>query len=138
MKSIFLEKPLEDRIKALEEHAVKVVPKFSWDKKLDETDLENFRIQFAEKNIELTHLQDDLKSYMQIAKAGMKPVQEDIHKLQTAIEHRELNIVETVYCLPDQIGGEMEYYNDEGLCVYSRPLRPEERQFTIRPSARTS
>lgn len=136
MKTICQEKSLEDRIKFLSDHAEKVVANFSWDKKLDEVDLEEFRVVFAEKNIELSDMQNDLASKIQIAKAEMKPIAQDIQKLQNAIKHREMNVVETVYLLADQSTGEMEYYNEEGLCVYTRPLRPEEKQFRIQPASK--
>lgn len=133
-KYFFQEDTPEQRIKNLADNAEKILNNFSWNKQLDETDMEEFRVKFSEKSIELTDMQNDLKAKTKIAKAEMKPVEQDVNVLQHAIKHRELNIVETVYMMPDQILNKMEYVNEEGLIVFSRPLRPEEKQFSIRRS----
>ncbi|AGO49152.1 hypothetical protein Phi39:1_gp37 [Cellulophaga phage phi39:1] len=121
---------LKDRKEILKQNAVKT-ENFTYPKALDELEISNLKSEMTKNYISLAKHDEAKKEFMVDHKANIKPLQSAVNiqmaKIRTQIEE----VTEEVFLLADHEAGLMGYYNATGKLVYSRPLMPEERQFSI-------
>lgn len=90
------------------------------------------REELAEISIKIHELEETKKNLMAEMKALLKEPTEIKHELLTVIKHKSEFRNGTLFYVDDQDDNRMYKFNDEGICVESRPLRKEERQTKIK------
>lgn len=121
--------PLE-RKKYLRDSAHKT-EKFTYPRPLDESEVTRLKDEFTQNAISLAKEEEKKAEFMVDWKAEVKPLKETMKGQMTRIRARIEEKTEEVFLLAEHGDGMMGYYNSEGLLVYSRPLMPDERQFSI-------
>ena len=64
-------------------------------------------------------------------KLRKKPLETEKQELLANIKSKSEYVLEDCYKFCDHEAQMVGYYNDQGILVYSRPMRPDERQRTI-------
>lgn len=94
-------------------------------------DLNEIKDRYVEKSIEFKKLADEKADSNALFKERMQPIQREISDLMEVIKNEFEEVNSVVYLLDDQDNNLMRYYLEDGQEVYSRPLRPDEKQLNI-------
>jgi hypothetical protein len=94
-------------------------------------ELEEMREKFIRKSVDLKQMADEKANILANFKLRMAPLQSDTKKLLQDIQNGFQDVDTEVYLLDDQDTGFMRYYTEDGEEVFSRPLRPDEKQLNI-------
>lgn len=94
-------------------------------------ELEEMKERFITKSVDLKQMEDEKAEMMIYFKERMNPLKKDIKELVGDIQNEFHEINTTVYLLDDQDDNLMRYYLEDGTEVFSRPLRPDEKQMDI-------
>lgn len=81
--------------------------------------------------IEMEKLDSEKRTFMDEWKERYKPTKEEFKRLVKGVHSGQEEQRGTLYGHDDQQGGMMIFYNEHGIEVYSRSLRPEELQMSI-------
>lgn len=81
--------------------------------------------------------ESELKVHRESFKIKAKPIKTEMAVLMQAIRSGSEEITEDVYQISDMENEMMGYYNKDGILIFSRPLLPTERQFSITDSFKT-
>ena len=107
--------------------------------KLYQHEIAELKTNFAQKSIEESRLQDELKDIKSEYKVKLKPIQEDKTFILSQIKTGSRSEFGKCYKLVDHEEGLTGYYNNRGQLVYSRPANEEERgQRTVHMEIRKS
>jgi hypothetical protein len=95
---------------------------------LSETEMSITKDNFIQNSIKYAMLETELAKVSEDIKIEMKKVK--IERKANLIELRNgyIESEEECYLIDNQDDGMMEYYTEKGDMVFSRPLRPDERQ----------
>jgi len=94
-------------------------------------DLNEMKERYVEKSVVFKQMADEKAAAMSLFKERMSPVQKEITELMGLISDEYQEIDTIVYLLDDQDKGLMRYYLEDGTEVYSRALRPDEKQMNL-------
>lgn len=104
---------------------------FTYPKPLDAKEVTHLKDEYTKKRITISKLDEKKKEFMTDWKAEMKPLLLETGEQMTKIRSKVEEITGDVFLLAEHDEGMMGYYNTSGELVYSRPLMPEEMQFSI-------
>lgn len=120
----------KERIQLLKDNAVRV-EEMTYSKSFSEEQLIEKKDALARQDIELFKLEEQKKEMTADFNQKIKNVKtsrnRNLNEIRTGVEE----VTEDVYLLDDQEERKMNYYNDEGDLIFSRPLKQEERQLSI-------
>lgn len=129
-KYLFTDYPPEERAEMLEANCEKA-EEMTYAKPLTQEEMEAERMNYSQRAIEISVLQDKLKEVSGVIKAELKPMIEENRTLLNTIKTRQRSVKERVYHLADHDAGLMCTYNSMGELISSRRLTPEENQLSI-------
>lgn len=130
MKQFMPEATLKERLMILQENAAKV-EQTAYQKNLSADELAARREDLADNCIKLNALDDELKEIKDDFKLKIDPLKTKNKTLLTEIKTKQTTIDGTLYHMANHEDGMMETYDQEGMLIGSRRLRPEEKQGTI-------
>lgn len=111
------------------------IESLGYTKSLPTQELENLKETLVENNIQLRDVRADKKAANKEYNDQIKQLEEDNDEVTAKLKSRTEFVTEPCYKFVE--GDEVGYYNGEGLLVFQRPARPEERQRTIGSILRT-
>lgn len=111
------------------------IESLGYTKSLPTQELENLKETLVENNIQLRDVRADKKAANKEYNAQIKQLEEDNDEVTAKLKSRTEFVTEPCYKFVE--GDEVGYYNGEGVLVFQRPARPEERQRTIGSILRT-
>lgn len=118
------------RLQLLRDTADKV-EETKYQKPLSQDDLDLKREKLTENCIRLSELEDEKKEAMAVFKEKMNPLVGENKVLLTEVKTRQTTVVGELFHMANHQSGMMETYDEDGLLVLSRRLRPDEKQGTI-------
>ncbi len=127
----------KERLMVLQEQASKV-EQTTYQKTLSADELAARREDLADDCIKLNQFEDELKEIKDGFKDKMDPLKAANKLRLTEIKTKQSTVDGTLYHVANHDSGMMETYDNEGLLVSSRRLRPEEKQGTIFSLGKTS
>ena len=98
---------------------------------LTQDEIQNIESEHTLNHIKLAKLEEKKKEFMTEYNSEKKPIDEDVKMQLGLIRTGVREVTEDLYLLEDQEEGLMGYYNDRGILIRQRPLRPNEKQFRI-------
>lgn len=104
---------------------------FTYPRPLEGEELTHLKDEYHVNAIKMAKLEEKKKEFMENWKADVKPLKLQMAEQMTMMRSKVEEITEDVYLMPEFDEDMMGYYNGDGKLVYSRPLMPEERQFSI-------
>lgn len=111
------------------------IEELGYTKPIQADELNQLKDELVANNIELNGLREEKKATVAMYNERIKPLKEVNKELTEQLKSRSRYVTEPCYKFVED--GEVGYYNSEGLLVYSRQARPEERQTTIFNPIRT-
>ena len=120
----------QERLRALQSSEGKV-EKTTYYKPLTEDELNEKREVIADNCIKLSDLSEEKKEAMKGFKDTMEPLQLENAKILSEIRTKMVEKEGTVYHIADFDNKMMETYDENGILVSSRRLKPNEMQKTI-------
>jgi predicted RNase H-like nuclease (RuvC/YqgF family) len=124
-KRKFQEVSLEERIQMLKANCDSA-DTIDYTKEYTEEEIREMETDLKDKTIQRLKLEEELTEFKQEIKGKMKPLSKIIGGLLTGLRYGSRGVKEK--CFKFIEGTKAYYYNEEGVCVYERPLLPEERQ----------
>lgn len=122
--------PSEDRIKILKESA-SLIEDAVYQKELTEEELSLRREQLADNCIRLNQFEDDLKVVKDDFARRMSPLKISNKTILQEVKTKQATCAGVLYHLANHISGMMETYEETGILIATRRLRPDERQGNI-------
>jgi hypothetical protein len=119
-----------DRISALSSSADKV-EMFSYPRELSIPEVQELQSDLSQHMILVDREEQKLKIAREIYKSATKPVKQEIAKTLQMIRSQVEEVNEEVFFMKDLQEEKMGYYSKEGILVFERSLKPEERQYSI-------
>lgn len=111
------------------------IESLGYTKNLPTQELEDLKERLVENNIQLRDVRADKKAANKEYNDQIKQLEEDNDEMTAKLKSRTEFVTEPCYKFVE--GDEVGYYNSDGLLVFQRPARPEERQRTIGSILRT-
>jgi hypothetical protein len=130
MKQFMPEITAKERTMLLQENASKI-EQTTYQKVLTPDELAARREDLADNCIKLNQFEDELKEVKDDFKLKMDPLKNFNKTLLTEIKTKQSTIEGTLFHLANHDDGMMETYDNEGMLISTRRLRPEEKQGTI-------
>jgi len=130
MRLFMPEATAKERLMVLQENASKV-EQTTYQKSLTAEELAAKREDLADNCIKLNQKEEELNNIKSGFKAEMDPIKLSNKTLLTEIKTKQATIDGTLYHMANHEEGMMETYDNEGLLISTRRLRPEEKQGTI-------
>lgn len=124
---------LGERLQYLRDSA-DAVEDLGYTKAIPNDELEALKNELVENNIQLRDVRAEKKAANKEFNDQIKQLEESGDEMTAKLKARTHYVTEPCYKFVE--GEEVGYYNSEGLLVFSRPTRPEERQRTIFPELR--
>jgi hypothetical protein len=107
------------------------IEKLSYMKRFTNDEIVEFKNQLSDLSIEKDGIDTEFDSIKEVFKGRLKPIKEGIKTTLTYIRDKARLVTEDCYVVYDYENFVTEYYSDDGVVVYSRPMEPAERQKTI-------
>jgi len=130
MDELFQDKTPEQRIKMLEANAVRVetenIKRF-----FTEEELSEMKNNLSDLSIEKNDKEEELKAISKDLREKIKGFSAEIKSTLKNLKNKSYVSTETVYLMDDQEKGIMFTYDQNGLLIGQRKLRPEEKQTRI-------
>lgn len=123
-------KDARDRIQFLRDNA-DGVEDMGYTKNIPTSELDDLKEQLVENNIQLRDIRADKRAANKEYNAQIKQLEEQGDEVTAKLKSRTEYVTEPCYKFIED--GEVGYYNSDGLLVFSRPARPEERQPRLFP-----
>lgn len=130
MKQFMPEATPKERLMILQENSAKI-EQTEYQKNLSADELAARREDLADNCIKLNSLDDELKEIKDDFKLKIDPLKTRNKTLLTEIKTKQTTIDGTLYHMANHEDGMMETYDQEGMLISTRRLRPEEKQGTI-------
>jgi hypothetical protein len=137
MENVFMpEMEPKQRLQLLKDTADKI-EETKYQKPLSQDDMDLRREKLTENCIRLSELEDEKKEAMAEFKEKMQPMVVENKLLLTEVKTKQQTVFGQLFHLANHESGFMETYDEDGLLVGTRRLRPDERQGSILSIART-
>ena len=130
MKQILPEATAKERLMILQENAQKIEVT-TYQKNLTDDELAVKREDLAENHIKLDQFEDEFSEVKQNFKLKVKPLKNANKVILAEIKTKQTSVDGTLFHMANHEDGMMEIYDQEGILISSRRLRPEERQGAI-------
>ncbi len=130
MKQILPEATAKERLMILQENAQKIEVT-TYQKNLTDDELAVKREDLAENHIKLDQFEDEFSEVKQNFKLKVKPLKNANKVILAEIKTKQTSVDGTLFHMANHEDGMMEIYDQEGILISSRRLRPEERQGSI-------
>jgi hypothetical protein len=95
---------------------------------LSESETSLAKDNLVQNSIKLSTQQEELARVSEAIKIEIKKTKFDIKTNLLDLRNGYVESEEECYLIDNQDEGFMEYYTEKGVMVFSRPLRPDERQ----------
>lgn len=131
MKTLFPDgMPLLERRQRLESMA-DAVEEGKYFRALTDEEIQEKKDVLTENTIRLSDISDERKAAMAEFKAQEKPLKEYSKQLMKLVKTRQEEVDGILYHIADHDEGMMNTYDEAGILINSRRLRPSEKQSTI-------
>lgn len=130
MKQILPDATTKERLMILQENAQKIEVT-TYQKNLTDYELAVKREDLAENHIKLDQFEDEFSEVKQNFKLKVKPLKNANKVILAEIKTKQTSVDGTLFHMANHEDGMMEIYDQEGILISSRRLRPEERQGAI-------
>lgn len=127
----------KERLRILEENAAKA-EETTYQRPLSEEELSVKREKHIDNSIQLNIKAEELGVIKEQYKKEMSPLLDENKGLLTEIKTRQATVKGRLFYMPNFEDSMMEVYDEDGLLVTSRRLRPDEKQGTIFQMANTA
>lgn len=121
------EYPEVERARFLKDNCDNVEP-FGYTRNFTQEEMDAMKDNLAEVSIELDQLSIEKKEVVAEIKSKIKPKERVKADLLTKIREKSEFVKEDCFKFIDQEAGKVGYYNSEGVLVYERGIKPDERQ----------
>ena len=134
-KVIFQE--IEDqnrRASAIRDNCDEIIPDYLYMRKFTEDEIIEYKDELSENSVDLDSLKTEMEEITKDIKNKMKPKKERLKYLLKCLREKAISVKDECYVLKSDTN--YCIYNAEGELVFSRPLKPSERQKTINMALR--
>jgi len=108
------------------------VEKFNYSKPFTNEELLDIKDKYSQRSIEVQRVEQEKQNAVDAFKMQLKPILLERADLLEKIKNKAEQVSEDVFLMDDQENGVMDFINDAGETVYSRPLLPTEKQLKIK------
>jgi predicted RNA-binding protein with EMAP domain len=122
-----------DRISVLESECASV-EEGTYTRSLTDSELLSFKETLAEKSVEQAQILDEFKNVKDTYKQKLKPIAKEISNSLQAIKFKAIESIGRQYKLADHDEQMIYIVDTQGDVIHSRRMRPEERQYFLKPS----
>ena len=133
-KLIFQEMEGAERAQAIRDNCDEVIPNYSYLRRFTDEELTEFKDQLSDESIELDTLKTELEELSKGIKEKMKPRKQQLKQLLKNLREKAEQFQEECYALKSETT--YDIYNSEGELLFSRALKPAEKQKTIQMKLR--
>lgn len=130
MEQMFPDKSIDERLSMLEANAY-IVDEDLVRRNFSEFELEKMRVEFASESIILGDLEEQKSVLVKDLNLQIKEKKGEVKPLLKKIRKGYSEQKETVFGFDDQTLATMNFYDGNGDFLFSRPLKPSERQTKI-------
>lgn len=123
----------EQRFQLLKDNCERAEENATFYRNLTQQEIDAKQGQVILNLIDIGNYEDELDKAKAEFKAKIDPLKAADVILIECIKTRKEEIVGTLYHMADQDSGMMEVYDDRGDLIYSRSLKPEEKQLKAFP-----
>ena len=95
-------------------------------------ELSEQRERFADAKIEIADVQAEIKAFTDLRKSDIKTKEKETAELLENIRTKTMKVDGQIFDIDDQENKVMVSYDEKGVCVGVRALKPEERQTGMR------
>jgi len=135
-KVLFQDMPEKSRFEALRDNADSI-EEVGYMKSFDPDSLVDMKEELVSSTIEITELEQELKSISDDYKTRMAPLKKAIAMNAKYLKENAEFVKEQCFKMVDHNAKEVGYYNSLGVLVSQRPARADEAQRTIHSINRT-
>jgi predicted RNase H-like nuclease (RuvC/YqgF family) len=120
---------LGSRLDLIRDNCDEVIPKYSYMRKFTDEEIDEYKSNLSDDSVEIDTLKDELEDIKKDYKAKMKPKEKRLKFLLKCLREKAISATEECYAMKN----ETHYciYNSQGELIFSRLLRPAEKQKTI-------
>lgn len=129
-KKILQNETPADRLEQLKSVADKLED-FSYPRELTVGEIQELQSGLSQDMITVDRAEQDLKIAKEVFKSEVKPIKQQISKNLQMIRTQVEEVKEKVFLLKDLKEEKMGYYSKDGILVFERELRPDEKQYSI-------
>lgn len=130
MKQILPDATAKERLMILQENAQKIEVT-TYQKNLTDDELSARREDLAENHIKLDQFEDEALEFKAQHKKKVEPLKGANRIILQEIKTKQTSVDGTLFHMANHEDGMMETYDQDGIMISSRRLRPEERQGAI-------
>lgn len=128
----------EDRLTLIKDNSSAIEDDQPYFHQFTDKEIDDMKTDLSREAIEMEKLESEKRTFMDEWKERFKPTKEEFKRLVKGVHSGQEERRGTLYGYDDQEGGMMIFYNQHGIEVYSRNLRPEELQMNIHSMKSTS
>lgn len=129
-KKILQNESPADRLEQLKSVAEKLED-FSYPRELTVGEIQELQSGLSQDMITVDRAEQELKIAKEVFKSEVKPIKQQIAKNLQMIRTQVEEVKEKVFLLKDLKEEKMGYYSKDGILVFERELRPDEKQYSI-------
>lgn len=129
-KKILQNESPADRLEQLKSVADKLED-FSYPRELTNGEIQELQSGLSQDMITVDRAEQELKIAKEVFKSEVKPIKQQIAKNLQMIRTQVEEVKEKVFLLKDLNEEKMGYYSKDGILVFERELRPDEKQYSI-------
>lgn len=129
-KKILQNESPADRLEQLKSVADKLED-FSYPRELTNGEIQELQSGLSQDMITVDRAEQELKIAKEVFKSEVKPIKQKIAKNLQMIRTQVEEVKEKVFLLKDLVEEKMGYYSKDGILVFERELRPDEKQYSI-------
>jgi predicted RNA-binding protein with EMAP domain len=122
-----------DRISVLESECASV-EEGTYTRSLTDSELLSYKETLAEKSVEQAQILEEFKNVKDTYKQKLKPISKEISNSLQAIKFKAIESIGRQYKLADHDEQMIYIVDTQGDVIHSRRMRPEERQYFLKPS----
>jgi len=119
----------EDRISVLQGEALKMEEQV-YARFLEDAEISGHKDDLAQTSIMIAVLEDELRDIKATYKDKLEPLRLNLKTSLEAIKTRSVQETGIVYLVPDFDEKKVHVVTGKGDVLYTRPMKPEERQYT--------
>jgi len=129
-KKILQNESPADRLEQLKSVAEKLED-FSYPRELTVGEIQELQSGLSQDMITVDRAEQELKIAKEVFKSEVKPIKQQIAKNLQMIRTQVEEVKEKVFLLKDLKEEKMGYYSKDGILVFERERRPDEKQYSI-------
>lgn len=130
-KQLLADTPIDKRADILRDTCYKVLENEIYTKQLSDEEIAERKTMLFEKVDKILSLRNELKEIKKNYSDRINALEAEKEELVQVIKFGAESKKGTLYAIDDQNKGIMGFYDSEGTLVFTRPLKPEERQISI-------